>query len=179
MHTVSFESPFNIRSDSRSPPPPSVEDDLDGIAFTPANLPLDFSSPTTLEHRVLENNAPKVNVRPTITHSTFRLITLFPILILLSSPMTTTMLKWRVVLIGLWRHNGRIMVSTLKQVDRGLSWSHNLLPAGCQSGFRLDFSHLDLVPDSSPNPNYVPTTRDRSSDLDVASSRWNPPQHYV
>ncbi|KAL2706601.1 hypothetical protein AAEP93_001851 [Penicillium crustosum] len=45
---------YNARSDSRSPPPPSVEDDIDDIVLAPANPLLDPSNPLILEYRVPE-----------------------------------------------------------------------------------------------------------------------------
>lgn len=175
VHTVSFESPFNIRSDSRSPPPPSVEDGLDGIAFAPANLPLDLSSPTTLEHRVLENNALNINV-PSDDHS-FHIPSYYP----LPNPDTFELTD---------DDDDAEMAGSLgrfveaQREDNGVHFeaggSGALVEPQFASrqvvnqDFRLDFAHLDLVPDGSPNPNYVPTTRDRSSDLDAASRRSTP-----
>ncbi|KAJ9486375.1 hypothetical protein VN97_g6967 [Penicillium thymicola] len=156
-------------------PPPSVEDGLDGIAFAPANLPLDLSSPTTLEHRVLENNALNINVLSD-DHS-FHIPSYYP----LPNPDTFELTD---------DDDDAEMAGSLgrfveaQREDNGVHFeaggSGALVEPQFASrqvvnqDFRLDFAHLDLVPDGSPNPNYVPTTRDRSSDLDAASRRSTP-----
>ncbi|KAJ5926285.1 hypothetical protein N7516_008058 [Penicillium verrucosum] len=136
------------------------------------NLPLDLSIPTTLEHRVLENNAPKINA-PSDDHS-FHI----PSDYLLPHPDTFELTDDDddVEMAGSF---GRFMEA--QREDNGVHFeaggSGALVEPQSASrqvvnqDFRLDFSHLDLVPDGSPNPNYVPTTRDRSSDLDAASGQ--------
>lgn len=169
-----LDNPFGVLSSSL--PSPSVEDNINDTILTPANPPLDPSNPSILEYRVPEIES----------------VSLLIIEVPLPDPDTFDLPDDddKVEIAG---SLGRFMEAQREDdgpyldvggagvlVEPQLA-SRQVVNEDLPQGIQIDFTHLDPIPDDSPDTDYITTITQHPSDGTVRRSTRSkkPSQAYI